>query len=527
MPNDTDLTPWLRAGYAGMNFGTVDGFERYHQPTDTSANADGASVQHMGSYALALTRAFADREDVVPASARDDVYFNAGTVFVHYTARVAGPLAVLAAVLAAIAIGAGLRRGRFGGRGVLAGAVAAVLVPVLAGLVATGAWWIAQHAHGGALGTQHVRDGLRKACVAGIVLLGAGVAWAVSAWAMRRVRAADLTAGATVLWAALAATTAFALPGASYLFVWPLIASGIASCVRVFGRSLDDAHPAAIAAQLVAPVLAILLLVPLALQLGVVFGPPMAPALAAIAALTATTATPLLDLPGRGRRWIAPAALVASAVGCIAFACAAPPFDAGSPRPDSLVYAIDAQHHAWWLSFDDAPDEWAGRVLPGARLALLPALVPRSDEPAWQSPAPGVAIGQPAVELVSDTRDGAKRSLRLHVSLPPGTEIATFEVPPGARVASATVQGMPFGTVPRDGWIDLAFFGPPAEGLDLAIDADASRPIRLTAIAQTRGLPRELAASLSPRPPDRMPAVVQYNALCASDMTVVASSFDL
>ena len=35
MPNDTDLTVWLRAGHAGMNFGNIDGFERYHQPTDT------------------------------------------------------------------------------------------------------------------------------------------------------------------------------------------------------------------------------------------------------------------------------------------------------------------------------------------------------------------------------------------------------------------------------------------------------------------------------------------------------------
>ena len=83
MPNDTDLTLWLRAGYPAMNFANVDGFGRYHQPTDTVANADAATLQHHGSYALALTRAFAGRDVVVPPATGDEVYFTAGTVFVR------------------------------------------------------------------------------------------------------------------------------------------------------------------------------------------------------------------------------------------------------------------------------------------------------------------------------------------------------------------------------------------------------------------------------------------------------------
>jgi hypothetical protein len=286
-----------------------------------------------------------------------------------------------------------------------------------------------------------------------------------------------------------------------------------------------------IAADLVAPVIAILVSVPLALQLGVVFGPLAAPALAAIGAVVATTATPLIDLPGDGRRWIAPAALVGGAAACVVFAAASTPFDAGSPRPDSLVYAIDADRRAWWLSFDGKPDDWTGRALSGARRAPLPALFPRSREPAWQAPAPRVALEQPAVELVSDARDGAKRTLHLHVSLPPGTEVATLDLPPEAHVASAAVQGIAFGTVPLDGWLELAFFGPPAEGLDLSLSlanvAEPARRVVLTAVAQTRGLPPEVAAPLGPRPPDRMPAVVHMNAMHAGDMTLVASSFDL
>src|SRR5262249_44134310 len=95
MPNDTDLTPWLQTGHAGMNFGAIDGFSRYHQPTDTAGDADAATVQHMGNYALTLTRAFADREDIVPALAHDAVYFTTVSFFMCYSVRAAKALAGL------------------------------------------------------------------------------------------------------------------------------------------------------------------------------------------------------------------------------------------------------------------------------------------------------------------------------------------------------------------------------------------------------------------------------------------------
>jgi hypothetical protein len=223
---------------------------------------------------------------------------------------------------------------------------------------------------------------------------------------------------------------------------------------------------------------------------------------------------------------VVPAGLLVGAVACIAFAAAAPPFDARSPRPDSLVYAVDADRRAWWLSFDDTLDEWTRRVLSGASRSRLATLFPRSGTFAWQAPAPRVALGQPAVSVLSDAREGTKRTLRLHVSLPPGTESAVFNVPPDAHVVFASVQGIPFGAEPGDGWLELAFFGPPAEGLDLVLVAE-SRRVLMTALAQARGLPPELAARLGPRPEDRMPAVTQWNTLQASDMTLAVAGFEL
>jgi hypothetical protein len=525
MPNDTDLTPFLEAGYAGMNFANTDGFERYHQPTDTGANADPGTLQQLGSYATGLARTFGDRDELAPPAGGDAVYFDVGPFFVRYPAREATTLAGLATGLLAIALGVGLKRRRFRAWGILAGAGIALLAVVLAALVAAAAWWAARHAHDGALGMQQVRDVVRKAAIAGFVALGGGVAWALLAAGMRRVRPADLAVGAMVVWAAAAVASAFALPGGSYVCAWPLLAAGTAWCLRVAWPRLDDARFAAIAAHLLAPVTAALLLVPLALQLGIAFGPAAAPGLAAIGAVAALTAAPLLDLQGKGRRWVAPASLLAGAVACVVVACALPPFDAASPRPDSLVYAVDADHRAWWLSFDAAPDEWTGRALSGAHHAPMGSLFPRSARDVWQTRASDVALPAPKVDVVSDAREGDRRTLKLHLSLPPGTEIAAFDVPPEAHVTSATVQGRPF-ALEDDGWLDLAFFGPPDDGLDLTLVSTGAAPLQLRAVAQTRGLPAELVAPLGPRPPGNMPAV-SWNALHASDMTLAAASFDL
>lgn len=524
MPNDTDLTPFLRAGYAGMNFANVDGFERYHQPTDTVANADAGTVQQLGTYATGLARAFGDRDELAPPAKDEAVYFDAGPLLVRYPAREAPTIAGFAAGLLAIAVGVGLARGRFRAGGALAGAGVALLAVVLAALLGAGAWWAARHAHGGALAVHAARDVVRKAAIAGFIALGVGVAWALAVAAMRRVRTPDLAAGALVVLAPLAVVSAFVLPGASYVFALPLLAAAIAWCARVALRKLGDGHPAAIAVHLLAPVAAALLILPLVVQLGVAFGPGAAPALAALGALTALTAVPLLDLPGEGRRGLAPVTTLAAAAACVGAACALPPFDAASPRPDSLLYAVDAKHGPLWVSFDEALDEWTSRALSGAYRASLRGVFPRSERDAWQTPAPRAALTAPAVALVSESREGDRRTLRLHVTLPPGTEIAAFDVPPEAHVTAASVQGKPFAAL-TDGWLELAFFGPPEDGLDLTVVAGAAGGVPLTALAQTRGLPPELAAPLGPRPAGVMPAV-GWNALHSSDMTLVAASFD-
>jgi hypothetical protein len=524
MPNDTDLTEFLRAGHAGVNLGNIDGFERYHQSTDTLANADPRTVQQLGDDALELARALGDRAVLPVPATHDDVYFNAGPLFVAYDARDALPLGILsiAAVVAAILVAR--RRGLVTAGGVLAGLGAAVGVPVLAALAALGLVWVATHVTE-ALTTQTLRDLVRKECLAASLLLGAGIAWAAGTTLARRITPLPLIAGAALLAAMLAVATAAWIPGASFPFLWPALASAAALVFRAMRPGLPQGHPLLAASLLVGPAVACLILTPLAWQVGIAFGVSAGPALAAIAAVAVLVAPACTGVAAQGPQRVVAAALLASGLSLLGVALATPPHDASAPGPDSLIFAIDGDlGRAWWLSVDEHPDRWTGQVLSNDARAALPSIFPRlADRSFLASPAPAPRFRGPEVSITADERSGASRRLRLHLGFAPGTEALEVLVPAAARVSRGLVQGRVFGPV-RDGWMDLAFVGPPPDGIDLEVIA-ADGPIHLTVVAQSRGLPAIPATPITARPADLMPEV--GGALRASDMTLVATSVRL
>jgi SAM-dependent methyltransferase len=62
LPNDTDMTVFKGAGAAGLNFAYADRIASYHTALDNAQELDERSLQHHGSYALALARRFGDLE---------------------------------------------------------------------------------------------------------------------------------------------------------------------------------------------------------------------------------------------------------------------------------------------------------------------------------------------------------------------------------------------------------------------------------------------------------------------------------
>jgi hypothetical protein len=233
MPNDTDLTIYKRYGMAGMNFAFVGGLYYYHSPEDTPANLDSRTLQHQGENLLAMARHLGrlDLDDV----RRDDVVYT--SLLEHFV--VIYPMtwvvslmswAVLAYV-GIVAFGVLRQRTRFGD--IIAGFVV-FLVAMLAVFCAVGTLW---YALGGILSRTGVllfRSDLGRtgtpvsrfdvALLTGSSIIAVGIAGAIFVWSSRRWSWDGLALGVLGWWLVATVATSLWLPGASYVFLWPLLA---------------------------------------------------------------------------------------------------------------------------------------------------------------------------------------------------------------------------------------------------------------------------------------------------------------
>jgi hypothetical protein len=86
LPNNTDFTVFKSRGYSGFNLALVNGYVNYHSPTDTPANLSLASLQHMGSYVMSISKHFGNIP-LYETKAKDLVYFNIlGHKMIYYPA---------------------------------------------------------------------------------------------------------------------------------------------------------------------------------------------------------------------------------------------------------------------------------------------------------------------------------------------------------------------------------------------------------------------------------------------------------
>jgi uncharacterized membrane protein len=108
LPNDTDFTPFLKEGYAGLNFSTLNSLKYYHTPDDNLDNADKSALQFYGEQIYPLVKKYIGNERY---STQEAFVSNSNAVFftlfpgflVHYSQTVSWVLTVIA-TLCAVAV---------------------------------------------------------------------------------------------------------------------------------------------------------------------------------------------------------------------------------------------------------------------------------------------------------------------------------------------------------------------------------------------------------------------------------------
>ncbi|QFZ18228.1 M20/M25/M40 family metallo-hydrolase [Saccharothrix syringae] len=464
MPNYSDFTVFLAAGARGLNSAFIEGVHDYHSPYDDLARLDRGSLQHHGETMVGLVRGLGNA-DLRAVDGGRAVYFDLfSRVLVHYPMW----LAVVLAAVTVLGLALLIRVGRLRVRRVLRVAgVAAGAVVVAAGL-AFGVWRLVAVLRPGLAFLALSEPYERGWFVAGFAVLGLAVLLA-AAVVVRRCEPAEVVAGALVVPAVLLAVTAVALPGASFLFQWPLAAGLVA--VRRPGLAF---LPPLVAAAIHPPLVGTLL---------VALGMPLVAVGVAFALLVGVLLLPLFR--GLPRYCAAVAAVVALAL--VATGAVRSGAGPDEPRPDALVYRLDTEGgRADWLSGDPGTDAWTARVL-GDR----PERVTLSDEhPVLDKPL--MRADAPVLDLPAPTA---------------GLSGGVVRVTPGARawrthVALTGLRDCRFAGHPLDDRL-LELYGTAPREVDCTREPGV--PVVVEVTDQWPGLPEEAAALVGPRPPDAMP----------------------
>ncbi len=242
LPNDTDFTPALKRGIAGLNFAFIGEAWAYHSPMATPERLEQGALQHLGDSALGVTRALLGAA-ALPAPAPSAVFAAApiAGLIVYPPAAGWGLLAVAAGLMA---LSAWWRRGEW----TISASVLSFGQAVLTILIAGGLMW-GLNLMSGRVGAEYY-DRLaalpRLEVVAGLAALAAllfaasapaGTAW--DRW-LTLVKLCFVAALAAQIW----------LPGAGPIFAWPalLAALGLVIGARPGAAGMAQLLPAALLA---------------------------------------------------------------------------------------------------------------------------------------------------------------------------------------------------------------------------------------------------------------------------------------
>jgi len=465
LPNDTDMTPFLKAGLTGYNFAFVGNVAQYHTPLDRIEGLDPASLQSQGDAVLGLTRGLksADFAHLKSGDAIDlDIM---GWWLPRLDAGWALPLSLL--IFAVIALAAWVRR-----EGVPLSVGAALMPPLLllsagvAGFILQAiVAWISGHA---------------DPAYAHPLLLRLALAFAV--WGIALTSSRRATAYICWLWlAGLGVAAAWLLPGLSPYFLFP---AAVAAVTLPFGlRAL--------------PALAALMVwIGLTANAEPLMGLAITPIFTLPAAMGLIALLPLLKAR-RGQAVLcgALALMAAIAAGFV------PAYDAAHPQRLNLLYVEDGRQAYWLASTGD-------RLPPALRAAAHFSASPENRiERGFAAPAGTPQFTAPSAQVA---RNGADITLTFNGSS--AADSMALVVPQKAGLQSITLGGI---TTPAPAGQVVLFCSTPACAR-AEVTLHLAEPTSLLLMERRFGLPVKGAALAKARGELAMPSQ-------SGDMIILAS----
>jgi hypothetical protein len=239
---------------------------------------------------------------------------------------------------------------------------------------------------------------------------------------------------------------------------------------------------------------------------------------------------PQLDLLQARSRWLLPGVAVLVSLIFIVWGSWTSGFNGDRPRPTNIFYALNADTgKAVWASTDEPIDNWAADFFTeGVKKGSLNDYIPAIWKGFNSSQAPAATLPAPEIALIDDKTDNGVRNVRLRLTSRRAAPFIALTLESATPVLGASVNGKPIKNSkvmqpdPNQPW-QLAYYGPPAEGVELDLQLPPSQPLKLRVVDQSFELPASLTASHKARPTDKIPTAYPFNPY--GDATMVSKTF--
>jgi hypothetical protein len=504
LPYDTDLTVFGPSGLPRLNFAFGGGLQAHHSPLDTPDNLSVASLQLHGTYALHLTQHFGQLDlESLRTTAADDVFFNLpGKELVTYSQAWTGIGEGLITLLLFASVVVPFRRSLVKGRSFALSFLAVVSFAFALPMLMAAAWWLISSLLGERLLIGDAPS--NSLMLVGLILLGATVTDLVFGWFSSSFSVVELfLAALTFIWM-LSWPLVLFVPTASYLLQLPLLVFVLALSVSQLwkdGTLFVAAVPGAICTVLLFAPLLYLLYVFLTLGYVVVATTGFLLAIAFLLSIA------LFEMPAtRPRPWfVTSGALAALSVSCIVIGAARSHYSVKYPKPDNLLYSVDADHHsAAWMSFDGTPDQWVSITVPPEtrrRERMLDYLVGSVARP-WEVSAFALNLPYPLIVIAKEAVTGDIHDVILTVRSQRDVNVLYATLGPGVTILSGRIAGrdIPLNAItdPGPGVWAIKFYGWGQKGIPVELQFQSNSSPLLRIADESSGLP-PLSSS---RPPN-------------------------
>lgn len=523
LPNDTDLTIFKNDGLAGLNFAFIQGVAHYHTSADNLEAIDERSLQHQGTYALALTRHFGNL-DLAEAGSKNAVYFNLfGFTLIHYSSVWILPLMILVTLIFVGVTLLGFKRHLLTLSGMALGFLAFLISTLCSALVVSSVWWLIRRLHPGYRAIIQGDTYNSGVYMVSLVALSIALTAGLYLFFRKRTSVENLTMGALTWWLILMILTSLLLPGGSFLFTWPLLFSLLALGLIFLDKKERSDSIKRVAVFSIGAIPGVIILAPVIYLVFVGLTLGMSGAVMVLVVLLVGLLIPHLSFIATSYKWLLPGALALISIGLIGAGSLTSGFDRNHPRPDNIFYGLDADKaKAVWASADESPDSWTQQFFTaGSSRGVLPEYLPLSSRVFLQGPAPVAQLRAPQLELLSDETNNNVRKLRLRVTSPRQATVVSLTIDPDTQLTGSAVNGKVIKDQngPQNPWA-LRYYDLPQQGIEVTLLAQPSAPINIRVVDQSYGLPAVEGITMQPRPENMMPSMLPY-----SDSTFVTKSY--